>query len=765
MKKYASILSLIIVLISAYWGFYDLSPTTVSEPKTDTEFSNENALSHLKKITQEIHFVGTEGHKNVQNYLFGELQKMGLNPSIQTQTIINRKWFAGTTTENIIAKIKGKEDGKALLLLSHYDSNPNLAIGASDAGSGVVTILEGVRAFLAKGEQPKNDIIILISDAEELGLLGAKAFVEHHPWAKNVGLVLNFEARGSGGPSYMLMETNGKNSKMISEFLKANPGYPASNSLLYSIYKKLPNDTDLTVFRENGDINGFNFAFIGDHFDYHTMQDTYERLDRTTLAHQGNYLMTTLAYFANSDLENMNSDVDYVYVNFPFVKLLTYPFSWVTPMVIIAIILLFALIFFGIVLNKIDTKQLFIGFIPSILSLLLCGGVSFLLWKGILLIHPSYQDILHGFTYNGYLYISAFVCLNIWLLFFIYKRFTKKDNTTSLLIAPIVIWLLVNLFIPEDFKGAGFFIIPVLLSEIILAISIFSKPIDKSYAILFGIISIPTVYIFAPLIKLFPVGLGLEVLFISGIFLALVFGLLLPVLNASKSRNAFRRLAAIFAIGFFAVATFQSGFTIDKKKPNSLVYIKNLTDSTAYWGTYNQILDSYITQKLGENPTKGGIPNTNSRSKYNTRYSYHTKAENKPIETSDIHITHDTIIGEDRMINFNIIPKRKVNKYELGVTDLTKFKKISVNNSLYNEGKPISFRNGSFLIYYMGNLDDSLTVSLTIEKETKLQLFLNEISYDLLENPLFSIEPRTEIMMPMPSITNNAIICTRQLVF
>ncbi|MBL4605207.1 MAG: M20/M25/M40 family metallo-hydrolase [Flavobacteriaceae bacterium] len=690
---------------------------------------------------------------------------MGLNPSIQIQTIINNKWYAGTTIENIVAKIKGREDGKALLLLTHYDSNPNLAIGASDAGSGVVTILEGVRAFLAKGEQPKNDVIILISDAEELGLLGAKAFVEHHPWAKDVGLVLNFEARGSGGPSYMLMETNGKNSQLISEFLKANPSYPASNSLLYSIYKKLPNDTDLTVFRENGNINGFNFAFIGDHFDYHTMQDTYERLDRTTLAHQADYLMNSLAYFANSDIENMNSDVDFVYVNFPFVKLLIFPFSWVTPMVIIAIILLIILVFFGIVLNKIDLKQLFIGFIPSLLSIVLCGGISFLLWEAILLMHPSYKDMLHGFTYNGYWYIIAFVCLNLWMLFFLYKRFIKRDNITSLLIAPIVIWILINFFIPEDFKGAGFFIIPVFIAEIILAISIFRKSIDKKNAILFGVLSIPTVYIFAPLIKLFPVGLGLKVLFISGIFLALLFGLLLPVLNATKSRKAFTKLAGTLAIAFFLVATFQSGFTIDKKKPNSLVYIKNVTDSTAYWGTYNKILDPYITQKLGENPTKGGIANTSSKSKYNSRFSYHTKAENIAIETSDIHITQDTIIGEDRLVTFSLVPKRTINKYELGVIDSIQFKRISVNNALYNNGEPIKIKRGSFLLYHMGNSDDSLSISLTIAKEAKLSLFLNEISYDLLENPLFTIKPRADNMMPMPFITNDAIICTRQLDF
>ncbi len=765
MKKYAPIISFLVVVLSAYWGFYDLKPSSVSTPKNDTEFSIDNALLHLKNITKEVHYVGTTGHKDVQTYLFNELQKMGLNPSIQTQAVINKKWYAGTTTENIVAKIKGKEDGKALLLLTHYDSNPNLAIGASDAGSGVVTILEGLRAFLAKGEQPKNDIIILISDAEELGLLGAKAFVEYHPWAKDVGLVLNFEARGSGGPGYMLMETNSKNSRLITEFLKANPSYPASNSLMYSIYKKLPNDTDLTVFRENGNINGFNFAFVGDHFDYHTMQDTYERLDRTTLAHQADYLMTSLQYFANSDIENMNSDLDLVYVNFPFIKLLTYPFSWVTPMFIIAIVLLVILVFFGLILNKLNSKEMLIGFIPSILSIVLCGGFSFLLWKLIVIIHPAYQDILHGFTYNGYWYIIAFTCLNLWLLFSLYKRFIKRDNITSLLIAPIVLWLLVNFFIPEDFKGAGFFIIPVLIAEIILAVSIFSKPINKNYAVFFGVLSIPTMYIFAPLVKIFPVALGLKVLFISGVLLALLFGLLLPVLNATKSRNAFSKLAGILTIVFFVIATFHSGFSVDKKKPNSLVYIQNTTDSTAYWGTYNKVLDSYVSQKLGDHPMKGGIENANSKSKYNSRFSYHAKAENKAIESSKINLQKDTVIGEDRLLEFYLVPKRKVNKYELGVTDSIQFKRVFVNNVPYNDGESIAIKRGSFLRYHLGNSDDSLHVSLTFSKDDKLNLFLNEISYDLLENSLFSIEARSEDMMPMPFITNNAIICTKRIEF
>jgi hypothetical protein len=85
----------------------------------------------------------------------------------------------------------------------------------------------------------------------------------------------------------------------------------------------LPNDTDLTVFREDGNIDGYNFAFIDDHFDYHTAQDSYERLDKNTLEHQATYLMPLLNYFANADLTNLKSDTDYVYFNIPIIGILS----------------------------------------------------------------------------------------------------------------------------------------------------------------------------------------------------------------------------------------------------------------------------------------------------------------------------------------------------------------------------------------------------------------------------------------------------------
>ncbi|MGK0495556.1 MAG: hypothetical protein ACJAU2_001948, partial [Maribacter sp.] len=388
MKKSTSVLTLLLILLAIYWSFKSQLPTySPDNDKPNTEFSTDRALIHVKTISQEPHGVGFDGHEKVKNYIIAELNTLGLETSVQ-QGYTAGDWANLSKADNILARIKGTQEGKALLLLTHYDSSPHSSLGASDAGSGVATILEGTRAFLAQNKQPKNDIIILITDAEELGLNGADLFVKNHPWAKEVGLVLNFEARGSGGPGYMLMETNRGNGNLIKEFMAASPAYPVANSLAYSIYKMLPNDTDLTVFREDGDIEGFNFAFIDDHFDYHTVRDNFERLDKNTLAHQGSYLMPLLSHFSEVDLSQMKSLNDYVYFNIPFFKMISYPFEWVWPMFGLAVLLFMVFLIIGVRKNVLNTKDMLKGFLPLLIALTVNGLVGFYSWTALKWIYP-----------------------------------------------------------------------------------------------------------------------------------------------------------------------------------------------------------------------------------------------------------------------------------------------------------------------------------------------------------------------------------------
>ena len=231
------ILSFLLLLLILSGVFYFMMPQNYDKTEASlAEFSTKRALEKVKTISQKPHFVGSKNHEVVAQYLIKELKNLGLSPTIQEGFTLSD---GGTLvkSKNIIAKINGSSSNKALLLLSHYDSAPHsFSPGASDDASGVATILESVRAFLYNKTAHKNDIIILFSDAEELGLNGAALFVTEHKLAKEVGLVLNFEARGSSGPSYMLMETNKGNANMVKAFTDGKADYPVSNSLMYSIY-------------------------------------------------------------------------------------------------------------------------------------------------------------------------------------------------------------------------------------------------------------------------------------------------------------------------------------------------------------------------------------------------------------------------------------------------------------------------------------------------------------------------------------------------
>ena len=175
MKKF---IVLLLIVLSSYWAIVSIMPSYTSDLNGDAaNFSTDKALQHVKEISKTPHGVGYKGHAVVRDYIVTELQKMGLETSLQ-EGYTAGDWANLSYATNILAKIKGRSNGKALVLLSHYDSSPHSSLGASDAGSGVATILEGIRAFLSEEKTPENDIIILLTDSEELGLNGADLFVK-----------------------------------------------------------------------------------------------------------------------------------------------------------------------------------------------------------------------------------------------------------------------------------------------------------------------------------------------------------------------------------------------------------------------------------------------------------------------------------------------------------------------------------------------------------------------------------------------------------
>lgn len=762
-KKYISIVSMLLLLSVLIGTFFFMTPQlSISEPTPLSEFSTRRTLEKIKTIAQEPHFVGSKNHDVVANYLKKELQNLGLQVAYQEGFTMTEK---GTLVQskNILTRINGTKPGKALLLLSHYDSAPHsFSKGASDDASGVATILESVRAFLYNKSKNQNDIIILFTDAEELGLNGAALFVTQHQWAKEVGLVLNFEARGSSGPSYMLMETNQGNAKMVDVFSKGNAQYPVSNSLMYSIYKMLPNDTDLTVFREQGNIQGFNFAFIDSHYNYHTMQDDFGTISPKTIAHQGSYLMPLLTYFSNADLTHLNSEEDEVYFTIPF-AFIHYPFAWITPMWIAVLLLFVSFVFIGIGKRLLSISDLLKGGIPFVISIVLSGLITFGGWKLLQWAYPQYADILHGFTYNGHGYIYAFVFITLAICFFSYSKNYKSGSEMNTVVLPTFIWILINIGISVKLKGAAFLILPVFFSVLSLGYYVITQKNNPWIALLF---SIPTVVIIAPFIQMFPVGLGLKIMIGSALLTVLGFALMLPVFGAFAKKRWWSLLFVLFSTISLINAHVHSDYSKGKAKPNSLIYLLNTDTKKAFWTTYDQNLDEWTKTYLGENPVDAKALNSDKLySKYGSTFTFMKDAPVMNVPQPSIEFIADSVMGATHYYKIKITPNRKVNRYDLFANENLEIANLKANNvsAIDIKSNIISKKTNKILSYYVvDNLPLSLEFSIPVSQN--LDMHVMESSFDLLKNPLFSIRERADWMIATPFVLNDAVVIKKKIV-
>ncbi len=345
-------------------------------------FSAARAMRHVEAIAREPHRLGSAAAETVRAYILAELKTMGFEPEIQlprdsrAQGPESESKPSKPDVRNIVARWRGsgQPGKKALLLSAHYDAR-GFAPGAGDDASGVAAILESLRAMKA-GPPPERDVIILIDDGEEAGLLGATVFAEEHPWAKDVGVALNFDARGNSGPSYMF-ETSEGNGWLIEQLARALP-HPMATSMTMEVYRLMPNDTDLTIFMRHG-MPGLNFAFIGGLKYYHSPEDTPANLDPRALQHQGENLLAMARRLVRLDLDDVRRDnVVYASVLQQFVAI--YPGTWVVPLMACAVLAYLAATALGLARGRVRLVEIVVGFGVFLVSLVGAVFATDLLW-------------------------------------------------------------------------------------------------------------------------------------------------------------------------------------------------------------------------------------------------------------------------------------------------------------------------------------------------------------------------------------------------
>lgn len=309
------------------------APRPVDADAPEDVFSARRAERLLRSIAVEPRPTGSPGNARARSVLVAELRALGAEVTVQDAVAVGDlgpapfgvEYRAGGRVRNVVARLPGTAPGPAVLLMTHYDSVEQ-GPGASDAGMLVAAALEALRALRA-GPAPRNDVIVVFTDGEEAGLLGARAFFAEHPAAAHVRAVLNFEARGTSGPA--LMFETGPGSGALIRMLADSPDAAVASSLFDEAYQRMPNATDFALSKDQR-LPGLNFANIGGFIHYHGPEDDLAHVDLSTLQHHGANMLGLLRRLGGADLDELR-DSDRVFFNLGS-RLVHYPVRAALPL-------------------------------------------------------------------------------------------------------------------------------------------------------------------------------------------------------------------------------------------------------------------------------------------------------------------------------------------------------------------------------------------------------------------------------------------------
>ena len=535
--------------------------------------ASEFSAARARQVQQAVlgdghpHPTGSESNGLVRNRVLETLQRLGYTPQMELGFACSGATCA--RVQNIVTVVPGREPkGPAVLLAAHYDSVGG-GPGASDDVSGVATILEIARLLKAE-PAPRNTIILLIDDGEEAGLLGARAFAATSPHAKEVKAIVNLEARGTSGPSFMF-ETIGPDDGWLVPLFARHAARPMTSSVFATVYRLMPNDTDLSVFRKAG-IPGLNFAFLGHPTQYHTVLDSFANSSPASLQHHGDNALAALRGLEDVDLRNPPQGGE-VWFDLFGVTVVRWPQGWTLPLALVALALVAATI----------VRSRPAGWAVALLALPLSFLAALALGWGLR------YGVLDGafptpWPARPMAFVVAFWMLAVAVAPFLAGLFARRSGFAGLW-AGVWLWcgalgLGLAIFLP----GLSFlFLVPTLVAGLLGLALLPRGGAGATFAaivpaVVAGLLWLPL------LLGLFD-GLGGLILPVVSALAALLLTLLAPLVPAAGP--LVRRYLPLAALVAVLVATVQAAlappFTPDSPMPLNLLFFQDAVDGVAHF--------------------------------------------------------------------------------------------------------------------------------------------------------------------------------------
>lgn len=638
-----ALLALALLIVMSMGNLTPPAPLPASAPAS--VFSAGRAMVHLRHIAAAPHATGTAEIAAVRDYLLTELRAIGLQPQVQSAFAAAPDSDAAGYVNNIVVRLPGTVPGKAVMLSAHYDSVAS-GFGAADDGASVAAILETLR-ILAAGAPLRNDVIVLLSDGEEAGLLGAEAFVAAHPWARQVGLALNFEYRGNSGPMLMF-ETSAGNGRLIEAF--AGLKQPVGNSLMFEIYKLLPNDTDLSAFKRGG-LAGMNFAAMEGPTAYHTQLDRPDTLNQGSLQHQGEIMLALSRHFGSADLAALKQ-ADRIYFDVAGLGLVSYPAGAALPLAGLTLVLFALVVARAARSGAVRRRRVLLSAVLLPLLALAVALACTVLWLAISATNPHYKGLMDMYNSHWYwlgLVTTAgglFMALQSWLL----RRFALME----LALGAATLWSVLMLASALAMPGASFLLtwplVPVLGAyAFLLSPQAVALSAPKRMLVLLAAAA-PGVMLFAPLLRILLIAMTTRLAGVVVFLLVLLLGLMFPLLDMLKRRFLSVALPLAAGAALLALGTVTGQVSAEQPNPNHLSYIVD-GKSDAIWMSSDAVLDRWLKPIFGPAAARRALPEVYGA---RARPYWTAPAPSLGIEGPTLALLQDEIAGGKRTIVMRI---------------------------------------------------------------------------------------------------------------
>jgi hypothetical protein len=777
-----SISLLIIVGLLSWIGLAQLrTPDVIPATAPATSFSAERAMTHLDVIASESRAIGLPGHDATRDYLVTQLTAMGLHPEIQTTTSVLRfegaDAFGAGTISNVIARIPGTANTGAIAINAHYDGGAT-GPAAGDNGVGVAVTLETVRAILA-GRPLANDLIIVFSDAEEIGDLGAAAFNQQHPWARDVRIAINFEAQGTGSPA-MLYATSEHDGWVTGEYLSVAPE-PSAYSMLPELVRAMPGmrlACDLEDYLLNG-AAGLGFVLADGTARYHAATDTVANIDRGSVQQEGGNTLAAVRHFGSADLATVPTAPTRVYFTILPGVVVHYGGDWAIGFAVLASVLAATAIVLGYRRRLVGVGGTAIGVAALIAGTIITALLVDLIWFLVKATNADYRVLLVG-PYQSHQIVLALTLLAVAIMAAFYTLLQKRIAALNLMAGAMLMWTLLLWLVTLAAPGASYYLLwPLLFATIAFGWLVLTHDRNRHATVDLAVLAVALVpvvllvpgvtYQTVPLVHrveyLMAITGGIPLLGLWAIFVAPLVGLLIPHLNllAGGNDRPYRWLVpgatAAIALMMLAGLSLTSGFDAEHPRPDTIAYELNADTGTARFVSLDDTLDSYARQFFPADLARADYelqPGT-------TVKAWSAPAAVVPVEGPIVRVLSDQEVDGTRVVTLRITSPRKAPELQATITGGGPIVAAAMNGRVLDLADYAPAETGELQFSYAGMPAEGLTVRITVTGETPITIALVERAYGLPVLPGLAVQPRGDAQMMAPGLPPDATIVRRTI--